>query len=182
MTNATARSAFAFIEKSLASWDRQDPREEGEEGWPGWFGVDREDAEAEVLRSWDKIRILVGGTPLDSALKFADECPLGLRPELKECRSTGYPRFISMAAYLQVGRGNDHILLPCDDVSKLLGVTAMTVSRYRAWAVEDGYLTVVKPHEPYRGKKPTRATEFRFDLSKFPNLQKRSQRGGTPPD
>jgi len=77
-------------------------------------------------------------------------------------RPPGYPLFVSVASWLQKDREvGATILLPDEELARLLDVTAATISRYRRWAQEDGYLHEVKPHE-FKGK-GGKATEFRFD-------------------
>ena len=72
--------------------------------------------------------------------------------------SDPYARFISLAAWLQTIAGNDPIYLPTRKLAPLLGVTPMTVSRWRQFGEKDGFIEKVRDHDfPAR-----RATEFRF--------------------
>ena len=73
--------------------------------------------------------------------------------------------------------GDRNILLPVAEVAELLGVESITISRYRRWAVEDGYLVELKPYE-FAGKgKGGRATEFRFNVGLYPGLLVVAQEG-----
>jgi hypothetical protein len=139
--------------------------------------VGRDDAEAEFLGAWDKIRYLPGYSPLRCALEHARHTTLRLKEEVAQKRPAGYPLFVTLAGWLQVGMGDRDILLPVEEVAELLHVQPVTVSRYRRWAVLDGYLKEVKPYE-FRGKgRGGKATECRFDVSLFPCLRERAQDG-----
>jgi hypothetical protein len=69
--------------------------------------------------------------------------------------------------------GDRSILLPVEKVAEVLGVSAMSISRYRQLAIRDGYLRTV--HKYSRGKQL--ATESRFDVSRFKVLQEKAQSG-----
>jgi hypothetical protein len=145
--------------------------------WERWLDVSREDAHAEFYGAWDQVRFLPGRMPLESALEYADRLPLELNAETREGRPEGYQRFISIAGWLQVGMGDRNILLPVEDLAEALGVQPMTVSRYRKWAEEDGFLKQVKGHV-YKGKgRGGKATEFRFKVGRFPILREAAQEG-----
>jgi hypothetical protein len=166
---ATAK-AFAAINRVVETWRCRT----GERGWQ-YFDVGREDAQVEFLDAWDKVRYLPGRSPLQNALLLAKEKPLSLCKEVAARRSPEYPRFISLAGWLQVCVGDQPILLPVEDVGELLGITSMTVSRYRRMAVEDGLLKEIRPYEFCGKKKGGRATEFRFDVSLVPILEERAK-------
>jgi hypothetical protein len=148
-------------------------------GWCACFyEVHRDDAHAEFLDTWDKIRYLPGKGPLDNAIEHAARKPITLHAELAEKRPEGYSTFISIAGWLQVTMGERNILLPVEPLADLLQVEPMTISRYRKWAREDGFLREVVQAQ-FRGKgQPGRATEFRFDVARVPILQEQAQ-GGT---
>src|SRR5262249_25123370 len=93
-------------------------------------------------------------------------------------RTDGYARFVSIAGWLQVGMGNCPIMLPVEKLAHILEVTPMTVSRYRQWGIEDGYLKEVKPHTFHGKAKGGKATEFVFDVSLF-NCLKNTAEDGT---
>jgi hypothetical protein len=156
--------AFAAIEAALRRTHRLGVREV----WGAIFGMEREDAQAEVLSCWEKVRWAPGQSPLVNALRLATERPLLLAKDVVERRSDGYPRFIGLAGWLQASVGDRDILLPTRDVAELLRVTPMTISRYRDWAVEDGYLKLVAPSSfrPVAGAR-NKATAFRFDTSRW---------------
>jgi hypothetical protein len=173
VTGATPQEAFRTVDLVVRSWAGARDKDP----WERWFLVGRDDAEAEFLGAWDKIRYLPGYSPLRCALEHARHTAFGLKAEVAQKRPAGYPLFVSLAGWLQVGVGDRPVLLPLEEVGELLNVLPSTVSRYRRWAVEDGYLKEVKPYE-FRGKgKWGKATEFRFDVSRFKSLQERAQRG-----
>jgi hypothetical protein len=166
------KAAFKRIEGIFRRW-RRDRRKQGDD-WLHWLGVGREDAEVDFLACWDKIRFLPGLDPLECAVELAGRKPLALKPEIEARRSAGYPRFVSVAGWLQVAMRDRPIQLPVEALAQHLRCEPMTISRYRQWAIEDSYLQLVKAHE-FRGKgRPGRATEFRFAVGKWECL-KRSQ-------
>ncbi len=146
--------------------------------WQDKFYVDFDSACSELLHLWDRIRHLPGDKPLESAKRLSDATPLTLTKEimLKRCGITTYQRFVSLSGWLQVVVGNDKpITLPCREVAALLGTDRMAVDRYRRWACEDGYLTLVSKHV-WNGPagKGNRATEFLFDITKWDVLKERT--------
>lgn len=64
---------------------------------------------------------------------------------------------------------------PCENVGAIMGVSKMTVSRYRRWAAEDGLLTLTRQHK-FRSGGGGDATEFTFDVSRFPCLREKAQK------
>jgi hypothetical protein len=177
---ASVQAVLAEIERVMVGWRHGLSREKRalHDAWLAWLEVSREDAHAEFFGAWEKVRYLPGRSPLANALEQAERFPsFGLRPEVKAKRPPGYERFISLAGWLQVGMGNSYILLPVEEVAEVLEVKTATVSRYRRWAVEDGYLKEVEGYErPGKGHKG-KATVFRFDVTKFETLQERAQQG-----
>ncbi len=131
--------------------------------WRHAFGLGRAAAAAEVYALWETIRCLPGQSLLAGALERARKYPTPMPAQIVAKRPPGYPEFISLASWLQSDRPEDGtILLPVEELARLLDVTTTTITRYRRWAVEDGYLQEIKPHE-FRGRgKRGRATEFRF--------------------
>jgi hypothetical protein len=126
-----------------------------------------EDARIEFLSNWEKVRFPAGCSPLDAAMEQAKARPLTPPTEW----TAGYGLFISLAGHLQAIQGDRPILLPCRKLGqkKYLGCAAITVSRYRDQAVRDGLLAVTREHSFIRGK-VCEATEFRFDVSRYPSL------------
>ncbi len=142
-----------------------------------WFDVSLEDAQAEFFGAWDKVRYLPGFDPLRNALEHARRKPLQLKPETAARRPDGYAAFVSIAGWLQVGAGDRNILLPFEDLGDMLGVEPMTISRYRRWAKEDGFLKEVKPYEFHGKGGGGKAAEFRFDVPRFPVLRDTARDG-----
>lgn len=104
---------------------------------------------------------------------FAHCSQLELAAELAESRplvwnedSPLYNQFVSLAGWLQALQGGKPILLPVVRVGTLLGVDQRVVSDLRAMAEADGLLVVTRKHHP-----AGRATEFRFSIEVFPELQ-----------
>jgi len=130
-----------------------------------------EDAEFEFLDAWERVRYVPGHDPIGKANRYALENPLV--PPIR--LTAGYERFIGVAGWLQAIEGDRNIFLPCEKIGELLDCQPITVSRYRARAVRDGLLRVVKSHR-FRPSGGGEATEFRFDLSRFPQLQSYASR------
>ena len=136
--------------------------------------LDEEEIYLEFVCNWDSVRYRLGETPLTNALAKAEEMPL--QPN-RASKHPGflqrYSRFIGLAGWLQVTMGDRPILLPVERLAEILSVRPMTISRYREIAVKDGFLRVVREHAAVKG----RATEFRFDVSRFNVLKDRAQQG-----
>jgi hypothetical protein len=148
-----------------------------EDAWRFYLKIDGENAEVEFVGVWEKVRYRPGQGPLDNALELAQLHPLSIREELVERRSAGYPKFVSLAGWLQVGMGVQPILLPVEKVGTILTVTPMTVSRYRQWAIEDYYLREVKA-AAFEGKgRRGKAAEFVFNVGLWDLLKQRAQAG-----
>jgi hypothetical protein len=81
-----------------------------------------------------------------------------------------FPKFISVAGWLQVVNGNRAIWLPEDRLEELLGVRKETIRRYKRAAIKEGYLRQVK------GSAPGRPTGFRFDVRRFELLNEAAER------
>jgi len=129
-----------------------------------------EDARVEFMNTLEAARFAAGADPLDCAFNLAQRSPLEL--PCGSNRGDGYAMFVSLAGWLQNIMGDRPIGLPCDAIGKLLAVTGTSVSRYRKWATESGFIRKVKDHafggKPGSGK----ATMFRFDVTRFPALMK----------
>jgi hypothetical protein len=176
MAAKTAKQALRAVESVMRTWRHAiPPQGRYLDDWAYWFEtaeyhdyeMSREVAHVEFLDVWDKVRVLPGHSPLDNALEQAKRKPLNLLPEVRERRSDGYLDFVSVAGWLQVGVGDRNILLPVEELAGPLGVTPMTISRYRTWAVKDGYLWEVKPYKRPDQGKGGKATEYRFDVRKW---------------
>lgn len=182
-----ARAALKVIESLVKGWTKAAKAKQQTppfgftgEAWRDWFGVATEDAHAEFTEVWTKSRFRPGHGPLEQAADMARRERLTMRDEVlnnpnrppEDKRSErNYSFFLSVAGHLQVIVGLDNIKLPCEAVSELLGISKDTVSRYRRWGMEDGYLELVKEHK-FRGAKANNiATEFRFDVSNFKLLR-----------
>jgi len=156
-------------------WELVVPEIERRGGWEildTW--LDPEEIYLEFICNWDAVRYKIGETPLSNALEKAKAHPLQPR------RASRYPEFlaryatfVSIAGWLQVTMGNRPILLPVAKLGEILDVKPMTITRYRQTAERDSLLRVVKEHSYSRG----RATEFFFDVQRFPILRGKAQVG-----
>ncbi len=177
---------FTKIEASLKRWSAECKRTKEEpphgftgDAWEEWFGISRDEAKTEFLTLWAKFRHPVGQSPLEAALMLARRQSLGLSPEVCQRRGIetardrpdGYLLFVSLAGHLQTILGGQPIYLPQEVLAKLLRVSARTISSWRSWAVEDGYLVQVSA--PGR-RSPGR---YRFDVSRWKVLEKKSPQG-----
>jgi hypothetical protein len=119
----------------------------------------------EIADEWDEIEFAAGMGILDWAVRMGLEHPLDDPPGPK---LRLYVEFVSIAARLQVMRGNKPILLPLVALAEKLRTTPQVVSRLRKLAKKYGLLSEIAP---YRMKQ--RATQFRFAIEKFPELKER---------
>ncbi len=162
MKNLTAGQALKRVE----NWLMRGRRGTREEAWIDKFSVgeidNAEDARAEFFDVWGKIKFPPGCSPLETALELAKECRL-VPPD---CPTDSYADFISLAGHLQALRGPNMILLPCHKLGRLLGLSHMTIARYREWAVKDGHLRITRAHKFGSHE----ATEFRFDVNRYAAL------------
>ncbi len=174
MAGRSGKEAFRAVCEVMRSWSRRKGIP-ASQGWQHWLDVDCDDAETVFLDAWDKVRYLPGRNPLRNALERAEQNPIILPEELADKRPDVYPRFVSLAGWLQVVMGDQPIKLPVREVGELLRILPMTVSRLRKFAVKDGFLKEIKPHR-YAGKRGAgEATSFRFDVSRVPMLRERAQ-------
>jgi len=142
----------------------------------GWdilnTGLAAADIYFEFVCNWARVRYKIGETPLGNALEKAQAHPL--RPErASRYRAflARYSSFVSLAGWLQVTMGDHSILLPCEKIGDLLGEDKKTISRLRQIALEDEYLREIRKHSFAR----RRATEFRFNVSRFAVLHEMAQ-------
>jgi hypothetical protein len=150
---------FDFIEDEITN----------REGWTILeLPINDEEIYERFVYTWDRIKWSGEQDTLKVAYDLAQETPL--EPERSGRRAgalTGYSEFISVAGWAQVLRGDQPIYLPCELVSKLLNTNKMRVTRWVSLATaHDKYLKKVADHSYPKRK----ATEFRFDISRFPEL------------
>jgi hypothetical protein len=119
-----------------------------------------EEALGDLEALWDKVRLGMKESPLEAAVRMAEDHPV----EFKTKRlSRAYQRFLAIAYYLQIMRGDQYIALPVVALAGILGVSSMAVSMYREYAKADGYLSEIgKAHHSSR-----MATKFRFRLEEM---------------
>jgi len=170
------RSCFPEeAEADTVFWNRVSPEIERRGGWgilETYLDVD--EIYTEFICNWHAVRYRIGETPLGNAIQKAERFPLRpWRAKGHRVRLSRYSRFVSIAGWLQVSMGDCPILLPVGKLAELIGVSPMQVTRYRQMAQLDGYLRIVCGHNYTRRK----ATEFRFDVTRFPVLQSHAQVG-----
>lgn len=140
--------------------------------WAEWFlDMNRADARAEFIDVWEKIRCALGTDPLEHAADRARGKRLALPAEMRQRRpidddlmsETDYRFFLSLAWHLQHLMGEKNILLPCEKVGAVMGVSKMTISRYCRYAFKDKLL-----HPMQRGTRggPGRADQWRFAVDR----------------
>jgi hypothetical protein len=107
---------------------------------------------------WDKAQLGMNEAPLSAAVRRAKAAPVTFRTKRV---STLYQAFLNIAYQLQIMRGDDFIVLPVEPLAKILGVSPMRISDYRAYAKTDGFL-----HEDasycWNGAGKGVATKFHF--------------------
>jgi len=123
--------------------------------WTDFSGIETNaDGRAEFLKTMKKVKLGVGEDPLTLAWKTRKSS----RFDKARLRDPEYLAFLSLAERLQEIMGDEPIMLPCRQISDFIGVGRTTVSAYRDFAKDDGYLTMVAPHS----FASHRATKFRF--------------------
>ena len=129
--------------------------------------IDLEDEYLETITvEFGRVKMAKGQGPLDWAISCAAQYPLTDPEDLGLER---YNRFLSIAGWLQVQRGNAPVYLPVEKIAKLLGVSARQVSTGRTLAQRQGLLTETCPYQLRK-----RATEFRFAVERFGVLRERA--------
>jgi hypothetical protein len=187
-----AKKALKEIEPYLMRWSKT-VRQKGQlprtgvftgDPWQEWFGIDKADARAQFMDVWKSMRFTPGQDPLTQATDanrrlrlLVNQTCAEQRPVDEDHKSeSDYEFFIGVAGHLQIIMGDRQILLPCRAVGDSMKVSAMTISRYRKWAAKDGFLVVTKEHR-FRSKGTGDATEFRFNVGRWPALKEKAQRG-----
>lgn len=145
-----ANHAFGAVDKVVESLG----------GWFEVFELDRDEAHAEFVTSWPKIRFRPDEDPVDQALRKAEAHPVKA-PARDDRRypTPGYDRFISIVGWLQVTMGDQPIYLPCRRIGDALRTTPRMVSMWRQMAIDEGILKITAEHE-FRSKGGSKATEF----------------------
>ena len=146
----TANHAFGAVDKVIESLG----------GWGEVFDMDRDEAHAEFVTNWPKIRFRPDEDPLEQALLKAKAHPV--RAPAREDRRYATPRydqFVSFVGWLQWSLGDQPIYLPCLRVSEVLHTSPRMISMWRQMAVEEGILKLTAEHE-FRSKGGSKATEF----------------------
>jgi hypothetical protein len=148
--------------------------ENGYHDWSDFFEVEDcsdEDLRVEFHSAWERVRFPVGVEVLQTALERAGETPLTPPTE----RTPLYAKFISFVGWLQVLRHPAAIYLPCRKIAALFtrndcSLSPMTISSYRRWALADELLKLTRPHRFSIEGELAEATEFSFDLKRYPEL------------
>src|SRR5262245_33829967 len=110
-----------------------------------------------------RVRFAKGEGPLDWAFVQAAREPVS---DPEELGFQDYDRFLSTAGWLQVWCVESAICIPVELWAPLFGVTHQTISNWRALAKRQGLLTETASYIPQR-----RATQFRFDVDRYPVLK-----------
>jgi hypothetical protein len=159
--NLSSDKAIAAVGKVMKAWDEL-PR--GADPWAAFFTHDDADeAKLDFMASWDSVRHRPFHSPLEEALRLAEQKPLN--PPID--RGGLYARFISVAAQLQLLRRGEEIYLPTRAVAALLSCDQRTVSRLHNFAVRDGLLRVVSRHK-FNSQGKSKATAFHFAVERLP--------------
>jgi hypothetical protein len=137
----------------------------------GWtileLPIEEDEIYERFIYTWDRIKFSGDQNLLAVANDLAQETPLEAeRSGRRSGALTGYSEFVSVAGWAQVLRGDQPIYLPCKLVAALLNTNTMRVTRWRSLAIKHGYLEIVAEHSLEKKK----ATEFRFNVSRFPEL------------
>jgi hypothetical protein len=124
--------------------------------WEAAFGEISSDPRADFIQTWEQVKSPEDA--LSSARAAAQAFPL--KPLLEY--SSKYTEFISLAAHLQRRHPDRATPLPTKRLGEILGCDRTMVGRYRDWAEDAGFLSLVKAYKPRED-----AAEYRFHLDKF---------------
>lgn len=137
---------------------------------PGLVSVPDKDVQSEsfeiaFLRAWERARMAIDADPLQVACDLAGD---GLIKTHKP-RTRNYPRFLTVAALLQVQVGAAPILLPVRKLAEKFPCEKNSVVGWVEWAMADGVLIKTKTHV-FRPAGGSRAAEYVFALHRWPGL------------
>jgi hypothetical protein len=118
-----------------------------------------------ILSEIERVRFAKGDGPLEWAAAMSCQYPLS---DPEDLRLERYNKFLSIAGWLQVARGDDPIVLPVEKLANELGVTAQMVSHWRQRAQRQGLLSEVGRYVAH-----IQATKFRFSVERFSILRER---------
>lgn len=118
-----------------------------------------------ILSEIERVRYAKGAGPLEWAAAMSCQYPLSDPDDLQLER---YNKFLSIAGWLQVVRGDEPIILPVAKLAGELGVTAQMVSHWRRRAQRQGLLSEVARYIAHK-----QATRFRFAVERFSILRER---------
>jgi hypothetical protein len=127
--------------------------------WESDFGIPADEAIAEFLDAWARVRVPIGWDMIDLAVELAHTAPL----TVENAPSKLHRLFLSVAYHLQIMRGFSPIALPEALLARKLGVSQITISRVRRWAEANGFLGMVERHK-FRPGQSGVATQFKFIL------------------
>lgn len=125
--------------------------------------IESESFEIAFLRAWERARMAIDADPVRVACDLAGD---GLIKTIKP-RTRNYPRFLTVAALLQVQVGAAPILLPVRKLAENFPCEKNSVVGWIEWATEDGALLKTKTHV-YRPAGGSRAAEYVFALHRWP--------------
>jgi hypothetical protein len=131
--------------------------------WADFPGV--EDGDIEFVKTWDSIRYAPGEGPLTLAAKRAREAPLKVSKE--HAVNERFCHFLSIAYWLQIGEGQENILLPCRQIGELLGCSPQTVSNCLQIAEKQGFVVLIERHKFMEKGSPNQAAVYRFAVDRF---------------
>lgn len=149
--------------KPKQAWEVVDAwREARQRLWDEHFGAKTDDdAQAEFMDLWTRIKRAAGENSLTDAVELADLAPIKLREEQEESKL--YCKIMSVAFHLQHSRRGDNIFLSCHKLAKLLGCSHDTVARCLKRGAGKGLLQLRHP----AAKDRTKAAEYTFALERF---------------
>lgn len=104
---------------------------------------DRDQVVNQFVKEWDTVALADGETPLDTAWRRSE--PDRLRLD-RESLFFGYECFLCFLRALAGLLPDREVFLPVRAVGKRMGVSPISVSRYRGFAIMAGALTITKSH------------------------------------
>lgn len=124
-----------------------------------------ENDQMQIEEKWGQVTSSPWRDPVDVALRLALDNPI------TPARCVGgkfqpYQDTASLWAWLQRLAGDRHIYLADKKAAEKLGIDRKSAANHRRMLVREGYMRQTKPPVPNR-----RPARYRFDLTKFPELQ-----------
>jgi len=116
--------------------------------------------------AWERVRVPMNVDPVEAAMDVVSSLPPELLLHTVKRRPGRYPKFLTLAALLQLLVAQGPILLPCRKVGHHMGCELNTVSTWANWGRDDGVLLLAREHS-FRSGAGSRASEYVMGLHQW---------------